>query len=442
MGSSCMQAQGLVVNEVSNGPSGSKEYIELVAVGMSGQSCATIDIRGWFLDDNNGDFSCGPIASAGIAAGHIRFRTTGPWSAIPIGSILVIYNAADLNALMPADDPYDANGDSVYIIPSTNTDLEVSNGTSTCPGGSLIPMGCDVCPGGGSEAYSPATYTFGGSWNNVGLRNSGDAGQTRDATGAYFHGLSWGTGSSNINGGPDNLQIGSTDGGAKNYYFNSGDYRTAANFSVGAAPTNETPGAPNNAANDAWIDGWRCPTGLLPMVLNDFMAWSADQHVVLHWETSREDNTHSFLVERWTTADEGFTLVGRIAAAGFSSSLLQYDFHDEHPVEGLCQYRLRLVDADGGESTSEVRHVQWSPAGHQFSIYPVPSSHEVQLLSSRAGEAHVKIYDAQGRLQHEAVLLAGVELNLDVRQWPQGIYLCQFRHEDGTEKTARLFVNR
>ena len=45
------------INEFSNGPSGSQEYIELVVVDTSSgvSSCtACIDIRGWIIDDNNG----------------------------------------------------------------------------------------------------------------------------------------------------------------------------------------------------------------------------------------------------------------------------------------------------------------------------------------------------------------------------------------------------
>ena len=51
------QAPGLYINEVSQGPSGSKEYVELVVVGTP--TCfaiPTLDLRGWYIDDNNGIF--------------------------------------------------------------------------------------------------------------------------------------------------------------------------------------------------------------------------------------------------------------------------------------------------------------------------------------------------------------------------------------------------
>ena len=51
------QAPTLVINEVSNGMSGTREYIELLVVGPPSQPCSppeTLDLRKWILDDNTG----------------------------------------------------------------------------------------------------------------------------------------------------------------------------------------------------------------------------------------------------------------------------------------------------------------------------------------------------------------------------------------------------
>ncbi|MBL4654589.1 MAG: hypothetical protein JKY33_02035, partial [Bacteroidia bacterium] len=50
----------LVINEVSQGPSATKEYIELVVTGATNSppACGTVsqcvDLRHWLIDDNNG----------------------------------------------------------------------------------------------------------------------------------------------------------------------------------------------------------------------------------------------------------------------------------------------------------------------------------------------------------------------------------------------------
>ncbi|MEM7039935.1 MAG: hypothetical protein AAF570_23380, partial [Bacteroidota bacterium] len=56
-----LKGQGAIVYEFSNGTTGSQEYIELVVIGPDGnENCGPVDLRGFIVDDNNGDFSCGP----------------------------------------------------------------------------------------------------------------------------------------------------------------------------------------------------------------------------------------------------------------------------------------------------------------------------------------------------------------------------------------------
>ena len=106
------QAATVIVNEASNGTGGVREFIELVVLGPSGGGSCTFDVRGFIFDDNNGDFSCGPASGTGIATGHARFSSTdATWSAVPGGSIIVLYNPGDPNTALPANDPTDGNGD-------------------------------------------------------------------------------------------------------------------------------------------------------------------------------------------------------------------------------------------------------------------------------------------------------------------------------------------
>ena len=53
-------SQTLSINEFSNGPSGTKEYIEFIVIDTGATyDCVNltipcVDIRGWIIDDNNG----------------------------------------------------------------------------------------------------------------------------------------------------------------------------------------------------------------------------------------------------------------------------------------------------------------------------------------------------------------------------------------------------
>lgn len=230
----------LIINEFSQGNSGNREYIELVVVGTrtcSGDSC--IDIRGWIIDDNNGWFGAG--TGQGIAIGHMRFSNAPNWSCVPYGSIILLYNSGDKNpSITQADDPTDANGDHVYIVPSTSTLLEHSSTTPASPS---------------SLTYTyPATATYipGGDWSTVGLANTGDAVTVVSPAnlGAAVHSIAYGS----VSNSGAAVIYKATSGGGRNYFLSSGLYTSAADYTVGNAPADETPGAPNNPANTTWIN--------------------------------------------------------------------------------------------------------------------------------------------------------------------------------------------
>ncbi|MBW8051423.1 MAG: T9SS type A sorting domain-containing protein [Cytophagales bacterium] len=234
---------GIIINEFSNGPAGSQEYVELLVVGAA---CSTVDIRGYIVDDNNGASNDGfstKQQDAGVAPGYIEFDAIARWASVPVGSIILIYNNGDKNpAITQADDPDDTGTpDSVYILPANDAGLIKC---STTPSGG----------GGGSSDYSPCGLTAPGSWTTVAMRNLGDAIQVRNPDGTYFHGISYGSSSNNMTGGPDNLNVLTSSGTGKVFYFNDTDYRDVANFTAGNVPADETPGAANNAANAAYIN--------------------------------------------------------------------------------------------------------------------------------------------------------------------------------------------
>ena len=91
------QAGGLIVNELSNGPSGAKEFYELMVVGDAVSPTANINLNGWIIDDNNGDWG-GSTTGVGIAAGYSRFDAVtnatlcSALASVSPGDIIVVYN--------------------------------------------------------------------------------------------------------------------------------------------------------------------------------------------------------------------------------------------------------------------------------------------------------------------------------------------------------------
>mgnify|MGYP003985086357 FL=1 len=95
-----VKSQTLIMNEVSQGESGGQEYVEFVVVdstavyNCTGSDPPCIDIRGWIIDDNSGYHG-----TTGIASGACRFSNDLLWSCVPLGTIIVVYNDSDPNAL-------------------------------------------------------------------------------------------------------------------------------------------------------------------------------------------------------------------------------------------------------------------------------------------------------------------------------------------------------
>lgn len=262
---------GLIVNEFSNsvilGNDSVREYIELLVVGCpgaggttgtNGPQFNTLNLRGWILDDDNGGFSNNGTDKGGlsISAGHIRFKDIPEWGAVPVGSIIMIYNDKDYNSEFD-DDPLDlVDTNRVYILPISSIYFEQAT----------------------TDNYGSATYaaTDTLSWAKLKLRNEGDGVQTRKPTDAtltsytFFHGLSYG----DISGSPlKDLPLGTNsvhlvgiNGSPRVYFFNNtgfiNNYRedvrytssnTVATVNNVLTLTAGTPGDENNIRNQSFV---------------------------------------------------------------------------------------------------------------------------------------------------------------------------------------------
>lgn len=393
---------GPIINEMSNGTTGNREYVELL---VCGPSCSTIDLRGWKIDDNNGLLMNGfgsTQAGSGVAAGHLRFANIAQWAAVPTGSLIVIYNVNDINPLVPPNDPADTSpNDQVYVLPASDPALQ---GCATHPD----PLG--------TSAYGTTCAYGAGNWTFIGLRNAGDAIQTRDPLGRYFHGLSFGPDAQGMNnGGLDLLRISLLDHTGRAIFFSSGSERLAANFTSAVVAGNETPGAPNNAANQAYINTLLCSP--LPVELLYFSAEPGADHVQTRWATASEFNSAEFFVER-SGPDGQLSVVERVPAAGFSQSRIDYAWRDNAPLNGLSYYRLREQDLDGAE--------QWSPlvavdrSADDALVRPMPGSRSISLAGAGPGSAW-RLSDLAGR----TIAAAPGPSDHAVIEVPEGISLLQ-----------------
>jgi gliding motility-associated-like protein len=241
-------AQTLIMNEVSNGPAGNQEYVEFVVVDTSvSYNCNSttppcIDIRGWIFDDNSGYHGSG-----GVAAGAVRFSNNSLWSCIPLGTIILIYNDADPNPSIPANDLSMSDGNCTVIAPINNTTLFERNSTT---------------PGAVACSYPGSGWVAGGTWTNTLLANSGDCARIVNLAGCEVFSVCWAT--NNLN---NMIYFNSGGSGSQNvWYFNNGDPEVQSNWTEGSTSPSggaQTPGWANNTANAAYINQFN--NGCLPI---------------------------------------------------------------------------------------------------------------------------------------------------------------------------------
>jgi gliding motility-associated-like protein len=237
-------AQSLVMNEVSNGPSGNMEYVEFVVADTTVvYNCSgitnppTIDIRGWIFDDNSGYHG-----AAGVASGCIRFSNNSVWSNVPVGTILLIYNEADPNINLPPIDTLWNDGNCRIVVPVDKVNWFDRNGTTP---------GAIVC------SYPSTGWLAGGTWSTTLLANGGDCARVVNLAGCEMFSVAWGTASSN-----PLIYFAGTAQDRVYYFANTlnNDATNQSNWISGCADpgscgsNTQTPGAPNNPANAAWIN--------------------------------------------------------------------------------------------------------------------------------------------------------------------------------------------
>ncbi|MEO1712639.1 MAG: T9SS type A sorting domain-containing protein [Bacteroidota bacterium] len=173
----------IIVNEYHRTGLGEKQFVELLVRG-DGTCEGVMDIRGFHLDDNNGALvSANATAAAtmpnlvGIDPGFLTFAYDNAWTAVPHGSLIVIYDetTSSTDWLLP-DDPYDGNQDGVYVLPADHSLLF-----------------------GQQNSYDPSTeeWPYTGmvaspSWSHISLSKQVDGMQVRHPDGYLSHGISAG----------------------------------------------------------------------------------------------------------------------------------------------------------------------------------------------------------------------------------------------------------
>ena len=137
--------------------------------------------------------------------------------------------------------------------------------------------------------------------------------------------------------------------------------------------------------------------GTVPVVLTNFDVQNVNNQNNLTWSTSQESNSSYYSIER-SNNGTNFTAIGKVAAAGNSSTARLYSYTDNNPMAGINYYRLKMVDLDNSSKYSEIKSVK-NTSFTSLSIYPNPvaKSMKLSITSEKADMGTITISNIAGQ---------------------------------------------
>lgn len=175
--------------------------------------------------------------------------------------------------------------------------------------------------------------------------------------------------------------------------------------------------------------------GALPVELLRFTAQRIGTGVACAWATASEKSSRDFTVERSADGQE-FSPLGKVAAAGTSTSIRDYAFTDKQPLRGLAYYRLRQTDLDGTEAFSPVVAVSGTAPAETLAVVPNPGTSLFTILAAdgQAVAGPGVVFNALGAVVlrlPEASAETTEAISFDLSSQPAGLYLVQLQTPAG-----------
>jgi hypothetical protein len=339
----------VIVNEFSQGSSGSKEWIELLVV------TDNMDLRGWDLGDNDdGSWHSGPT-----------FSSSADWNNVSQGTIIVVYNNADIDGTIGSEDT-DFSDKSVKV------------------------------------AANNSTY-FSGSWGSFGNTDGDDLPAIRDADDTIVHDMAITHNTSTIDG-PGSGEVTYYTSNTKSGVESNSNWTTATS-------TSGTPGSGNGGDNSNWVDNslpvvlssWKATSAKCVVKLH----WITDSEIENQGFIIERSGGH--LNKTWTEL-ASFTTNPDLLGQGSTTNQNDYTFIDKQVKVGKTySYRLSDVDYRGNVIQHAAISVTVKDAGMDLKpgdvklhkAFPNPFNPDVNLsftLENDAEALSLEIYDIQGAL--------------------------------------------
>ena len=183
----------------------------------------------------------------------------------------------------------------------------------------------------------------------------------------------------------------------------------------------------------------------LPVELLSFSGVCSENEIKLTWSTASEFNSDYFEIQK-SIDGNNWRSIQTQAAAGISSSLLNYSFSDFEKSDG-AYYRLNQVDINGDTRMYDPIFVDCEGNASQLITYPNPSKDGFNIAisdSKLVGESILIIRDAMGKVVLTKSIIIDEGMNLfpiASNEIENGVYFITIENENNNTKTIKHVKN-
>lgn len=179
----------------------------------------------------------------------------------------------------------------------------------------------------------------------------------------------------------------------------------------------------------------------LPLTLLQFTGAPQGYQVNLQWQTTDEQNTKQFIIQR-SPDGNSFDPIGTVAAKN-TSGQNKYGFNDTHPYAGNNFYRLKMQNQDGHFTYSPIVQVSIGDLPAPCLAYPNPATSSTSLLfnANTAARYSIEITDQNGNVLTRLTGTSAVGLNkidIDVHSYTPGTYTLTLIDTEHGRRSIRL----
>jgi len=174
----------------------------------------------------------------------------------------------------------------------------------------------------------------------------------------------------------------------------------------------------------------------LPLSILRFNGYLANEIFSLQWQSANEVNTKNFIIQRSSNGTT-FTDLGTVKSAN-TSGTNSYNFIDNHPLQSINYYRLKMEDNDGRFTYSNIIPIKLSDFNTNLFLYPNPAHNAATVLFNSIGNNKyaINITDLTGRLIKRVKGISTLGTNtiaIDVKNFSKGTYFINMNNENGRQ---------